>query len=645
MDKIIGLPEDEVVEEVRAPSTTKLQQMFLHYTKNCTDHRLDAFRDRRYFDGDQISAAWQKNLTENDMPMVPINLVKDNIAAHIGLVASQQTEIRAFSRTMQGANAADTATKLLRYAIDVGQIEDKLVAASEQFFIEGIGAILIECDHENIYPTIIDYRDFCYDPNSRLSDFSDARWMGFSRWLPAEDIMDAYPEAFDRISPDGDVSEFYAVDIANGFDKDTDDEPTWAKGKESVRVIEMYYLDSGQWMNVVWCHRGVLDHGPSQYMDDRGVSRCPIRAMACHTKGDPDSKNARYGQVRDLVYPQDDYNARRHAALKYMMSKVIQQVDPNAQPVDSNTLREEASKRIVIMPPGYQMEDVSLSGEQVQFMQMASSEIQRMSPAAAVTGANLPDDASGRSRQLAAAGGRLSLTPVLGRVQKWRDAIYRDVWFCITQYWRAQMQVRITGNIHAPKYLQVNVPQIDENQPEIPQIVTGPDGQPAIDPNTGQPQIQMVPNIIGTQNEVATMDMTFTLTTVERHNSLESEVWDSLMKMMSSLQIPFGTPQFRLALEWYDMPNKTEVIERYDAMEEKMKADSAQSDQMQQQMQQKIADLEMQLKQSKADKDASTAQSNAAKTQRTMLETAMLADNHNREQETHEIIKQQLFRG
>lgn len=645
MDEIFNDAAAEVVEEtVKAPSTTKLRKMFLHYQNNCSEHREDAFRDRRYYDGNQISAAWQKNLAENDMPMVPINLIKDNITAHIGLVAAQQSEVRAFARTQAGAPAAETATKLMRYAIDAAQIEAKFRENSSQFFIEGIGAMLIECDNENIFVMPIDFRDFIYDPNSRRSDFSDAKWMGFSRWLPADDIAEAYPEAFEQISPNRDTADFYDLDIANGFGKDTDDQlghSPWIDNQKMIRVVEMYYLEGGQWLNVVWCHKGVLDHGPSQYMDDRGVSLCPIVAEACHTMADPDSKNQRYGQVRDLVYPQDDYNARRHAALKYMMSKTIQQVDPNAQPVDADTLRAEAQKRIVIMPTGYQIQDVSVSAEQVQFMQMAGEEIQRLSPAAAVTGTNLPADASGRSRQVAAAGGRLSLTPILSRVQDWRENIYRHVWFRINQYWHAPMEVRITGDVNAPKYLKINTPQVEEvEQP----IVDPQTGQPMFDPITGSIATEMVPQVVGVHNEVATMDMDFKITTVEQHNNLEQEVWDSLMQMMSSLGVAPGTPEFRMALDWAPIPNKTEVIERYDSQMAKQQEDNAGQAQVQQQMQQMAAQIEMLVKQSKADKDASTAAHNNAKTEQTMIENQMLADNHNQEQELTNIVKQQLFR-
>lgn len=648
MNEIFGSLTDDTVDEgtetetVAPPSTTKLRKMFLHYTNNCTEHRENAFRDRRYFDGDQISAAWQKNLEANDMPAVPINLIKDNITAHVGLIASQQTEIRAYSRTSAGAPAAETATKLIRYAIDSGQIETKFREASEQFFIEGIGAMLIECDAENIYATQIDFRDFIYDPNSRRSDFSDARWMGFSRWLPADDIEDDYPEAFARISPSGNSADFYSLDIGTGFDKDTiGDDPAWIKGKDMVRVVEMYYLEGGQWMNVVWCHKGVLDHGPSQYITDKGVSRCPIIAEACNTMAAPNAKNERYGEVRNLIYPQDDYNSRRHASLKYMMSKTIQMVDPNAQPVDADTLRAEARKREVIMPVGYQIQDVSVSGEQVQFMQMAGAEIQRLSPAAAVTGANLPDDASGRSRQLSAAGGRLSLTPILSRIQDWRENIYRSIWYCVNQYWHAQMEIRITGNVNAPKYMQINTPQVEETQEPIVDPTTG---QPMIDPYTGQVAMQMVPKVIGIHNEVAKMDMDFNISTQEQHNNLEQEVWDSLMKLMGSLGVAPGTPEFRMALDWAPIPNKTEVIERYDAQMAKQQEDNQGNSEMQQQMQQMQTQLQMLLDKSKADKDASSAAVNTAKAERTHLETAMLSDNHNQQQELTKIVKQQLFR-
>lgn len=644
MKDIFGPSDDqsvEIVEEtVAAPSTSKLRSMFKHYLDNCETHRADAFRDRRYFDGEQIGDAWRKRLEADEMPLVPINLIKDQIQAHIGLVSAQQTEVRAFPRTQAAAPAAETATKLLRYAIDSAKIENKINDAAANFFVEGVGALLIECDAENIYSTQIDFRDFAYDPNSRRSDFSDAKWMGFSRWLPAGDIADAYPEAYARLAPSGDGD---LETLGTGFDKDTTDNGSiWINSQKLIRVIEIYYLEGGEWQFAVWCHAGVLDFGPSPYTDDRGVSVCPLIPAACHTMADPNAGNHRYGEVRALVYPQDDYNARRHAALKGMMTKKVYKTDAWAEPVDSETLRAEARKREIVMPDGYDMTTLDVSAEQYQFMQLASQEIARMSPSAAVTGANLPADASGRSRQLAAAGGRLSLTPVLNRVQDWRENIYRHVWYRINQYWRAQMEVRITGNVNAPKFLSLNVPIVEEVEEPIVDPQTG---QPMVNPYTGAIATQRVAKVVGIENEVARMDMDLMISTTEKHNDLEQEVWDSLMQMMSSLQITFGTPEFRLAMEWYPIPNRTEVIERYDSMVEKMKADSAESDQMQQQLAQMQAQISLLMDKSKADKDASTAAVNTAKAERTQIETAMLTDNHNQQQELQAIIAQQLFRG
>lgn len=628
-----------VEDNYTARSISKLRQMFVKYSENCKEHRQDAFRDRRYFDGDQISPEWQRTLDANDMPAVPINLIQDNIMAHIGLVASQQTEIRAFARTQAGVPAADVATKLLRYAIDSSNLEVIFREACPNYFIEGIGAVLVECDNTAVYPQIIDFRDFAYDPDSRRSDFSDAKWMGFSRWLPVDTIAETYPEQYMELNPSGSTVEFYDLDAANGFNKDT--ENTWLNDSRMIRVIEMYYLEGGQWFNVVWCHKGILDFGPSAYMDDYGRSRCPIIAMSANVMADPNAKNQRYGRVRNLVYPQDDYNARRHAALKYAMAKVIQQVDPQANPVDPETLRAEARKREVIMPPGYQIQSVQISAEQVSFMQMAGEEIQRLSPAAAVTGASLPDDASGRSRQFAAAGGSLPLKPLLSRVQDWRDNMYRAVWYCIAQFWHAEMEVRITSDINAPKYLQINQPIVQEvEQPMVdPQTQ-----QPVIDPYTGGPVMQKVAQVVGVENEVAKMDMDFKITTVEKHDNLESEVWEAIMKLAASTGAAPGTPEFRVLLEWAPMPDKSSVLERYDAQIAKQQQDNAPQLEMQQQFQQMQAQIDLLMSQSKADKDASTAEANAAKAERTRLETAMLADNHNTQQELAEVVKQQFFR-
>ncbi len=235
------------------------------------------------------------------------------------------------------------ATKTLRYINDDSNFNDTQMDVAENFFIEGTGAVIIEVLDGKIVPTQIRWEEFYADPYARRADFKDARYMGIAKWVDAEVVRQQYrvriEEIGDPLSPQG-----------FGFVDSFQDRPLalgWVDIKRRrVMLVEEYAMEEGEWKRIVYVASGVLDYGPSPYLDDKRRPCNPIEAESCYI----DRENSRYGMVRDMVPIQDEINASRSRSLHLMNSRQVQNTDPNAPPVDDATVRAEASKADGVLP-------------------------------------------------------------------------------------------------------------------------------------------------------------------------------------------------------------------------------------------------------------------------------------------------------
>lgn len=474
--------------------------------------------DRDYFDGYQWTADERKVLESRKQPPIYFNETKVAIRGLVGVWEQGESDPRAWPNEPNDEQSADVATKVLRYVKDEVDWADTRTYAALNYFVEGTTAVHVGVA-ENGRPTVdrIAFEEFFHDPRSRRLDFKDARYLGIAKWMFADDVAGLYADAREEVLTSLDSG---ATDFSVGGDT-YDDRPTgersgWIDGKmRRVFVVEMYHRQGGQWMRCVFWGRGVLEAGPSPYVNAKGVPVCPIIARSCYI----DRDNKRFGEVRDLRSPQDAINQRESKLLHLANNRQVQASDPNmALGVDAEVVRREAARPDGVLPPGWQPVPTSdMAAGQALLLDSARQFFQRIGQNPGVLAAQSAS-ASGRAQSLRQQAGMTDSAMTLNGLRRWELDVFRAAWERCRQFWRAPDYVRVTGDAEAPEFTRINEPVYGDPQPML-----GPDGQVTI----GQP-------VLGYENALAEMDVDIVIDTVPNTANLAAEQFETIAQLMQA---------------------------------------------------------------------------------------------------------------
>lgn len=577
--------------------------------------RKQSITDRDYYDGEQLNGSVggvsiKAILANRGQPEIVINRIKPAINGTRGVVEQGKTDPRAYMRNppedkpqaqqqpqaMQpGApqqpapkpdlDAGDVASMTLRYIADTNRFQTLKMDVLENILVEGCGATIIEIDeNRDVVCSQIRWEEYFYDPRSRKADFSDARYHGIAKWMYADDVIGRYEAKASEIEAAVNAGDM--VSAGESWQDRPDDQKAWVdKAKRRLMVVELYYREGSTWFKCVFHSGGKLEEAaPVPYKDDKDRSICPIEAQS----GYVDRKNNRYGMVRDMRGPQDEVNMRRIKAIHEINSRQIQQNDPNAPPIDTATARAEAARADGVLPPGWQIVPRGdVVANNVEMLQEAKSEIERMGPNPAILGRQ-GADASGRAQQVRQQAGLTELAPILGRFSDWELRCYRQMWFRARQFWDAPRWIRVANDDNAPQYVRVNDP--------------GP-----LDPVTQQP-------LGPPKNHIAKMDVDIVIDSVPDTATLQQEVFTELVQLA---QAYVGTPQqipFSVLVEMSPLPKRREILKKLE--EAQGEAAQANAPAMQ---------LDMADKAAKVGKTQADAGLATAKTKQTEVQTVVAA--------------------
>jgi hypothetical protein len=609
---------EHVVEEAQPPITIgRAKRMFQESLYQTQANDELCLRDSQFYHHEQLPAEAKAKLKRRGQPEVVINRIAPAVNGLLGIFDASEGDPEAYPRNDNDQDAAETATKVLRYLADKANLKSIRRTLSENYFIEGTCAVLVgDGVHSNakfVPVTPILWEDFFYDPLSRFHDFSDAKYLGIAVWRDAEDLKDAYPDKADMIA--GCMSDGGILQSKN----DTEERNKWVdKERKRIRVVEMYFRQHSEWFRVLFCGNDFLEFGPSAYHDDDGNSLCPILAASFAIRRDTGD---RYGAIRQLIDPQTEINARRSKLLHLTNNRSVQTTTADADPINKEIARQEAAKADGVMPYGYEARNApDLAEGQMLILQQSQQDIDRMAPTPA-TLSRFGSGDSGRAREILQKAGYTEWSRAFARIEDLELRIYRQIWFAARQFLTSKMVVRVTGEFKAPEFLHVNVP-IVENRP---QPVMDPNGQPVMD-MMGRPQVQMVPTQVGTDKALAEMDCDIVLDTVPDTPTLEMEVWQELLRYAASAGVRVTDPEFKFLIMASPLPNKNATIARLEAIMAKAQEETAPQQQMQQQMQQQEQQLNAAHVTAKAHKDTAQAQKAEADAAKTRMELEHMAN-------------------
>lgn len=582
--------------KTKPPEIDFFRRMFDEYRSFSDANRRLQQLDRDYYDGPkQLSATTRSTLKQRGQPEIYENLIRGAIDGTLGVMQGNQVDPRAYPRNPQDTEASDIASKTLRFIADVSKFDQVKLDCAENLLIEGATAAITEVDGEDIKTTQIRHDEFFHDPYSRRHDFKDARYLGIAQWKDLDEVKALYPDA---VAAEGDPLSGNSSVLDSLWGDKPENAGAWVDNKRKrLLVCEVYYNRAGQWNRAVFCAAYVFEHDVSAYRDKKGP-RCPIEAQSCYV----DRENNRYGRVRDMIPVQDEVNARRSRLLHLANSRQVQQVNPQAAPVDSTIARAEAAKADGVIPAGWQVVATAdlASGQQV-LLQDSRQSIARMGPTPAVLGRVDGANQSGRSRQVLQQAGMTELARPMGRLGEWEARCYEQMWLCAQQFWTGPMWIRVTDQVRAPEFIQVNEPVMGM----VMEPVAGPDGRPVMD-EMGNPAMQPAIGVAEVKKRLAEMDMDITIDTVPDTANLQQETFAEFSTLVQGGVDPFS-PQFELLIEMSGIPDKQRVLETLKAKRDEMQQQQAQQAQEAAMLAQQQAEGEAMKTQADAEDKAASA--------------------------------------
>jgi len=580
------------------------------------DSRYLAEKCRDYKDHKQWTDAERAKLNSRNQAPIQVNRIKPKVEAMKGLIISRKTDPRAISRTPKHNAAAEAVTDSLRYVADNNDFDNIKLDVADNMIIEGYGAAIIEMQakgKENEVKVIhIPWDRYYYDFYSRKLDFTDKRWDGIVLWMDSEEVMELFDLGEEKVEAMLNEGSF------DDFDDTYEDRPHWADYKQSrIRICQHFFIHKGVWhISYFSNNEWLIEPTPSPYLDEFGAPMNPIEAQAANI----DRENNRFGEVVYWLDLQDEINHRRSKFLHLLNNRQttgrvgaiqdIAQMKRELSKPDGHVEYNGEKGDFDIIPNG------DMKNGQFELYQDGKAELDAVSINAQLSGerqGDLSGLAIGRLQQA----GLNELSSFYNGLASWEVRVYRQKWARIRQFWDDEKWIRVTDDNNVLRFVGLNqkvtVQQLLEEkiQDESLDIQQRQQAQQTLqalaeaqDPRLGQ--------IVEVKNPIAELDMDITIDISLDSANIQSEQFDSLMKIAQTRpDIPFS-----------------EMIKLYPGLREKTKKrvidsleSSAKAAQEQNQRAAQIQESEIQAK--NADKLAS-ADKKKVEAEQTLVQTDLM---------------------
>lgn len=430
-----------------------------------------AFRDEDFyhnFDDDQWTTKEKVKLADRGQPTYTHNRIKRKVNFLMGMEQRGRTDPKALPRKPRMEMMAEVATDVLVAIDDMTKFDQ---TATEGFFgllVHGLIACEDRWDEAEgeIATDDIAYEDFFGDPHSKKHDYSDARYLGYTKWMDLEDAKALY------------TTEEQQEYLQAAIDKERisfagyDDRPyqLWAShsdNRKRVRIITMYYRDAkNSWRLSHFCGSGDLYDVPSPWLCAKGRPDCGITAERLYI----DRENRAYGVVRDMIGPQKEDNHYRakiwhHANDRrfYYSDGAFGDADRDGNSAIAAAKRELAKVdgAVRVNAGMRQGEDWGFlpSGDQVSMLtnllQGADQELNRQGPNSGLQGRGASTQ-SGRSRMVQQEAGMIEENNVFDRLTEWKRRSFVRKFNLARQFWRDEMFIRVTDEETGPRFVGLN---------------------------------------------------------------------------------------------------------------------------------------------------------------------------------------------
>lgn len=499
-----------------------------------------------YYHCKQFTDEQLETLRKRGQPAIMFPRIAKKVDGLVGTIMRQRGDPKGYPRGPSNEEAAELATQCIRSVMDASMfptaVECECIrdAATHGF---AVLEIYLEPGKEpdpDICLRRVDPTTFYYDPRSVLPDFSDARFVGVSKWATPDDIEEMFPGK-------GKAVESEVGDFQTAFD--TDRELLWQRAPNRVRLVEHWYKLPTGWRVKYFAGLIELDDRESPFKDDRGKSLSRFNAFA-HAV---DLDGVHYGLVRVLKGPQDAMNQHRTKAVHIMNTRQLI-ARKGALGGDIERQRIEAARPDGVLEiegePGKDVQIEKADGEflqQTKYFEDARQELEDYGPNPALVGDQKAP--SGRALTMLMQSGMAELGPFLSAYRGWKLRTYKLVWATCKENWRQERIIRVAD------------PESEDGKPlaiplnAVRSRVVGPDGQPQLLP-PHDPQAAMGQPVM--LNNLGRADVDIILDDGPDTTNVMGDVFDVLSALaQNNVPVP---PQVLIKASALPASNKRELI-------------------------------------------------------------------------------------
>lgn len=458
-------------------SVAKLRKQYTDFLSSKNAEIEEQRLHRHYYHGDQLTKDQLQILKDRGQPATIRDKASRKINGVVGLLERLRQDPKAYPRNPKHEEGAETATSAIRYVLDANNWNALSAEESRDGAINGIFGVeldLIKGDvgDPDIGLNEIDNDTFFYDPRSFRYDFSDARYMGVAKWVDVDVAKELFPDKEDEIDS--------LITSGSGAEswQQRDRELKWTDTNENrIFLVEHWGIKGGEWFACFYCGSTKLKSMRSPFEDEKGKTICRYIVGSVNVDHDGD----RYGHLRLLKTLIDELNmlvskrahliATRRIIMEHGAVADVDRARKEAVRADG-VLEVHANKRFEF-DDARTMADINAINEAIAEVK---TEIENFGPNPALIGQGI-ENKSGRAIALLQQAGIAELGPGIISNRDWKIRVYRAVWNAVRKYWTSERWIRVTDEDGAPKFMGLNVMQIDDlGQPIL--VSVGPDGQP-----------------------------------------------------------------------------------------------------------------------------------------------------------------------
>ena len=598
-------------------------------------NRQERMRAHDFHDGDQWDEEDQAAVEERGQKAIVFNMVKPKIAWIAGTERRARVDYRVLPRRRQDAQTATVKTKACKYVQDVNYAAWERSRAFDDAAVSGLGWIEIgrrgDMSDEPIFYSYEDWRNVWHDSRSQKNDLSDARYVFRRKWVDLDVAAAMFPKRAGQVyasckSSDTFYSDDQLLDDAdheqeidraaegNSLDGLTSNRRSrvelvecWYRMPEKVKIIrsqgiELGTLDGAVYDSQDWGMQTLVDEGVAGLYDAiKFVMRVMVFTGVGHDVLQDDPSPYRhnrfpfvpvwgyrykrtglpYGEVQNLIGPQEDLNKRRSKAL-YLLSANQVVVDDDATQ-DWIGLYTEVNRPdgVIRIKKGSTLKPLHENRQMAEgHVRLMDQDVRLLEIISGVTDENLglqTNAVSGKAIMARQEQGHTSLAMLFDNYRLAFQLSGQIELSLIEQYWPDEKTIRLAGEMGQVEFVDINQQ----------------------DPETGE-----------TLNDITSSQGDFIVDEQSYSASIRQAMFATLGDMLAKLPPEIALPLMDLWIDLSDLPGKGVMVERIrkitgapdpaedENSEEAMarKEQEAQAEAAKAEMLQKLADLELEAK-------------------------------------------------